>query len=266
MKAMILAAGRGERMRPLTDHLPKPLLAAGGKPLIVWHIERLARAGIRDIVINHAWLGAKLEAALGDGAALGVQIAYSAEGSALETAGGIARALPLLAAPLPREPLPREPLPREPLPREPLPGASLTGAARADEPFLVVSGDTWCDFDYGRARTIALQMRAARLACWLVMVPNPPHHAGGDFALESGLVRLAHRRYTYAGIGLYMPWMFAQIEPGARSPLRPWLEREIAAGRAAGEYHDGLWFDIGTAQRLAELDLLLADRTTHAGA
>ena len=257
MKAMILAAGRGERMRPLTDHLPKPLLAAGGKPLIVWHIERLARAGIRDIVINHAWLGAKIEAALGDGAALGVRIAYSAEGTALETAGGIARALPLLTS---------APLPREHLPRASLTDASRAGPSGSDEPFLVVSGDTWCDFDYGRAHTIALQMRAARLACWLVMVPNPPHHAGGDFALESGLVRLAHRRYTYAGIGLYMPWMFAQIEPGARSPLRPWLEREIAAGCAAGEYHDGLWFDIGTAQRLAELDLLLADRTTDAGA
>ena len=257
MKAMILAAGRGERMRPLTDHLPKPLLAAGGKPLIVWHIERLAHAGIRDIVINHAWLGAKIEAALGDGAALGVRIAYSAEGTALETAGGIARALPLLTS---------APLPREHLPRASLTDASRAGPSGSDEPFLVVSGDTWCDFDYGRARTIALQMRAARLACWLVMVPNPPHHAGGDFALASGLVRLAAHRFTYAGIGLYTPRMFAQVEPGARSPLRPWLEREIAAGCAAGEYHDGLWFDIGTAQRLAELDLLLADRTTDAGA
>ena len=229
MKAMILAAGRGERMRPLTDHLPKPLLPAGGKPLIVWHIERLVRAGIRDIVINHAWLGEKIVAALGDGSAHGARIRYSAEGSALETAGGIARALPLLA---------------------PAPAQA--------EPFLVVSGDTWCDFDYRRACTIALQMRAARLACWLVMVRNPPHHADGDFALAGGLVGSAGGRLTYAGIGVYTAPMFAEITPGTRSALRLWLEREIAAGRAAGEYHDGLWFDIGTAQRLADLDLLLA--------
>lgn len=267
MKAMILAAGRGERMRPLTDQLPKPLLTAGAKPLIVWHIERLVRAGIRDIVINHAWLGEKIVAALGDGSGHGARISYSAEGTALETAGGIARALPLLAP-----------------------------AAQRDEPFLVVSGDTWCDFDYDRAHTIRLQMRAARLACWLVMVPNPPHHAGGDFVLADGLVRAgadataadatkadearagaaaaacrftaaaAACRFTYAGIGVYTPRMFAEIAPGTKSPLRPWLEREIAAGRAAGEYHGGLWFDIGTAQRLAELDLLLDNRTTDAGA
>ena len=237
MKAMILAAGRGERMRPLTDVLPKPLLMAGGKPLILWHIERLVRAGIRDIVINHAWLGDKIVAALGDGTAHGASISYSAEGSALETAGGIARALPLLA----------------PDPDQ-------------DEPFLVVSGDTWSDFDYGRAHTIRPQMRAARLGCWLVLVPNPPHHAVGDFALAGGLVRSDAARLTYAGIGVYTARMFAEIAPGSRSPLRPWLEREIAAGRAGGEYHDGLWFDIGTAQRLAELDLLLANQTTDAGA
>ena len=241
MRAMILAAGRGERMRPLTDHLPKPLLAAGGKALIAWHLERLARAGIRDIVINHAWLGDRICAALGDGSAYGVEIRYSAEGTALETAGGIARALPLLTE----------------------------GPALPEEPFLVVSGDTWCDFGYGRARTIAQQMRAAKLACWLVMVPNPPHHAVGDFELADGLLGMASadragaERFTYAGIGLYTPSMFAEVAPGSKSPLRPWLEREIAAGRAAGEYHDGLWFDIGTAERLAELDRLLANRTTE---
>ena len=132
MKAMILAAGRGERMRPLTDHLPKTLLPAGGKPLIVWHLERLARAGIRDIVVNHAWLGERLEATLGDGATWGVRIAWSAEGEALETAGGIAKALPLLAAGLARE--------------------------RAAQPFLVVNGDIWTDFDYGRAHTIEINL------------------------------------------------------------------------------------------------------------
>src|SRR5690606_22621899 len=136
MKAMILAAGRGERMRPLTDQLPKPLLLAGGKPLIVWQLERRARAGIREIVVNHAWLGERLVAALGDGSAWGVRIAWSAEAEALETAGGIAQALPLLVAGLPN-------------------------ASAAAQPFLVVNGDTWSDFDYGRAHTIALQMRHA---------------------------------------------------------------------------------------------------------
>ena len=258
MKAMILAAGRGERMRPLTDHLPKPLLTAGGKPLIVWHVERLARAGIRDIVINHAWLGRKIEAALGDGSAHGVRIRYSAEGEALETAGGIARAMPLLSA-------------------------SGDAATVASQAFLVVSGDTFCDFDYGRARTIALQMRHAALACWCVMVPNPAHHGGGDFGLVDGRlvgqapagaapapapasVDSAARRLTYGGIGLYTPAMFADVPPGGKSPLRPWLEREIAAGRAAGEYHGGLWFDIGTAQRLAELDRLLQTGSIKPGA
>jgi MurNAc alpha-1-phosphate uridylyltransferase len=251
MKAMILAAGRGERMRPLTDRLPKPLLAAGGKPLIAWHLERLARAGIRDIVVNHAWLGERLEAALGDGSAWGVRIAYSAEGEALETAGGIARAMPLLQAGLPER-------------------------RAATQPFLVVSGDTFCDFDYGRARTIALQMRYAALACWCVMVPNPPHHGRGDFVLADGRLLppdaqapvppAPRERLTYAGIGIYTPAMFAGVPPGGRSPLRPWLEQEIAAGRAAGEYHGGLWFDIGTPERLAELDRLLATGSIDAGA
>lgn len=235
-------------MRPLTDRLPKPLLAVGGKPLIVWHIERLARCGIRDIVINHAWLGDKIEAALGDGSAFGVHIAYSAEGEPLETAGGIARAMPLLTALIDDEPL------------------------AAEEPFLVISGDTFCDFDFDRARTIALQMRHAALACWCIMVTNPAHHPEGDFLLAEG--RLADRsaadppnprvttpRLTYSGIGLYTPAMFADVQPG-KSALRPWLERSIAAGRAAGEYHCGSWYDIGTVERLAELNRLLQTRDT----
>lgn len=245
MKAMILAAGRGERMRPLTDRLPKPLLAAGGKPLIVWHLERLARAGIRDIVINHAWLGEKIEAALGDGSAHDVRITYSAESEALETAGGIARALPLLTAG-----------------RE---------SAVPNQGFLVVNGDTFCDFDYSRAATIALQLQHADLACWCVMVPNPAHHAEGDFRLAGGRLddesageRLP-ARLTYSGIGLYTPAMFRDIAPGRKSALRPHLEREIAAGRAAGEYHGGLWFDIGTTQRLSELDRLLGGSRKAAG-
>jgi MurNAc alpha-1-phosphate uridylyltransferase len=255
---MLLAAGRGERMRPLTDHLPKPLLPAGGKPLIVWHLLRLAKAGIRDIVINHAWLGEKIAAALGDGAAFGVRISYSVEDQALETAGGIARALPLLT----------------------LPAAQTTAGAVAghlpgaqEEPFLVISADTFCDFDYGRAHTIALQMKHAGLACWCVMVPNPPHHGDGDFDLVGGVLRVAtvraatagnepSSRLTYAGIGLYSPRMFAKIAPGAKSPLRPWLEQEIAGGRAGGEFHGGRWLDIGTPQRLGELDQALAGNPT----
>lgn len=233
-RAMILAAGRGERMRPLTDAQPKPLLTAGGRPLIVWHLLRLAAVGIRDIVVNHAWLGGQIEAALGDGRVYGVRIRYSAEGTALETAGGIARALPL-----------------------------LTDGRTDDAPFLVVSGDTWSDFDYGRARTIALQLVTAGGDAWCVMVPNPAHHGRGDFALDGG--RLLRSRpgdatgaaLTYAGIGLFRPSLFAAIPPGGASPLRPWLEQAIDARRACGEYHPGRWYDIGTLERLGALRRLL---------
>lgn len=247
MKAMILAAGRGERMRPLTDDLPKPLLRAGGTPLIAFHLRRLARAGIRDVVVNHAWLGDKIEAALGDGAGFGLRIRYSAEEVALETAGGVALALPLLGA----------------------------------SPFLLISGDTFSDFDYGRVHTIALQMHHAGLSCWCVMVPNPPHHEQGDFRLAGGLLsitttnqaapcneataRARPPQVTYAGIGVYTARVFDAVERGGKSPLRPCLEREIAAGRAAGEYHGGLWFDIGTVERLAELDRLLTTGSITVG-
>ncbi len=262
MRAMLLAAGRGERMRPLTDHLPKPLLQVGGKPLIVWHLLRLAKSGIRDIVINHAWLGEKIEAALGDGASFGVRIRYSAEGQALETAGGIARALPLLTLPL------NLPLTLSP---QTLQTTAATTAGHSstpqEEPFLVISADTFCDFDYSRAHTIALQMKHAGLACWCVMVPNPAHHGGGDFGLAGGLLHAATAgtapasRLTYGGIGLYSPRMFAKVVPGEKSPLRPWLEQEIARGRAGGEFHNGQWLDIGTPQRLAELDRSLAQQS-----
>lgn len=229
-KAMIFAAGRGERMRPLTDARPKPLLEVGGKPLIVWQIERLAAAGLRSIVINHAWLGAQLEAALGDGSRWGVSIAYSPEGEALETAGGIAQALPLLEE-----------------------GGRGTV-------FAAVSGDIHCGFDYTR-----LAQPAQRLACQpepgmhLVMVPNPPFHAEGDFALVGGRVSLdGAPRYTFGNIGLYDTRMFRGLRPGERRALTPYYRETIAAGRASGELYDGAWENVGTPEQLRALDARLA--------
>jgi MurNAc alpha-1-phosphate uridylyltransferase len=218
MKAMILAAGRGERMRPLTDLTPKPLLPVAGKPLIVWHLERLARAGFREIVINHAHLGDQIETLLGDGAAWGLRIEYSAEpAGALETAGGIANALPLL------------------------------GSA----PFLVVNGDIFCDWDFARARSALPDDALAHL----VLVPNPPQHPAGDFTLADATVgRGAADRLTFSGIGVYRPALFAGIEPGRPAKLAPLLVDAIAAGRIRGERHAGRWEDVGTPERLAALD------------
>lgn len=219
MKAMILAAGRGTRMRPLTDHTPKPLLEVGGEALIVHQIRRLRDAGIGELVINHAHLGARIEQALGDGSAHGVQIRYSPEGpgQALETGGGIQRALPLL------------------------------GAA----PFLVVNGDIWCDLDYRRLRLDAQDLAE------IVLVDNPPHHPAGDFALRAGRARLdGGPRLTFAGIGLYRPQLFADCAPGA-FPLAPLLRGAMAAGRCGGLHHTGIWFDIGTPERLQALDGML---------
>ena len=214
---MILAAGRGERMRPLTDHTPKPLLMAGGKPLIVWHLERLAAAGFGEIVINHAHLGAQIEQALGSGSQWGLSIRYSPEPpGALETAGGIAKALPLLG----------------------------------DAPFLVVNGDIWCDWDFNRAYELA--DRPAHL----VMVANPAHHAGGDFSLEGERLVYAHgeQTLTYAGIGVFSPALFAQVPAGAVMKLRPLLDAAIADGTLSGERHTGRWIDVGTPARLTNLD------------
>jgi MurNAc alpha-1-phosphate uridylyltransferase len=216
MKAFILAAGRGERMRPLTDHTPKPLLVAGGKPLIVWHLERLAAAGFREIVINHAHLGAQIEQALGDGSHWGLHIRYSPEPpGALETAGGIASALPLLG----------------------------------DQPFLVVNGDIYCDMDFGH-------FLGSTATAHLVMVENPAHHAGGDFSLDGERVIYANgeQTLTYAGIGIFSPTFFARVQPGTVMKLRPLLDAAIAAGTLTGERFTGRWVDVGTPQRLAELD------------
>ena len=216
MKAFILAAGRGDRMRPLTDHTPKPLLLAGGKPLIVWHMERLAAAGFREIVINHAHLGTLIEQTLGDGSQWGLHIQYSPEPpGALETAGGIATALPLLG----------------------------------DESFLVVNGDVYCDIDFGH-------FSGSTSAAHLVMVDNPVHHSGGDFSLDGQRVVYANgeQTLTYAGIGVFSPSFFADVKPGTVMKLRPLLDAAIAAGTLTGERFAGRWVDVGTPQRLAELD------------
>ncbi|MBU0622192.1 MAG: nucleotidyltransferase family protein [Gammaproteobacteria bacterium] len=225
MLAMILAAGRGERMRPLTDHTPKPLLQAGGKPLIVWHIERLVRAGITDLVINHAHLGKQIEQTLGDGSRFGAHIRYSDEGTALETAGGIAFALHLLG----------------------------------EQPFAVVNGDIWCDFDFSH-----LPPRAAALAnsadmAHLVLVDNPEHNPKGDFGLQAARVTDMGPKFTFSGIGLYKPSLFANIARGSKAPLAPLLREQIAAGHVSGEHYHGRWMDIGTPQRLDELDKQLRE-------
>jgi MurNAc alpha-1-phosphate uridylyltransferase len=232
MKAMILAAGRGARMRPLTDHTPKPLLEAGGKALIVWHIERLRDAGFRDLVINHAWLGHRIEAALGDGSRFGVKIAYSPEGEALETAGGIAQALPLL------------------------------GPA----PFAVVNGDVFCDFDF--RRLLLARERMAGLAAWLVMVPNPPQHPEGDFVLDTGWLRdrtagAATPAWTFSGIGVYQPSFFSGVARGDKAKLAPLLREGMHLRMIAGELHAGAWTDVGTPERLAALDASLRERAAQ---
>lgn len=215
MKAMVLAAGRGERMRPLTDSTPKPLLTVNGKPLIGYHLESLARAGFRDVVVNLSWLGERIRQTLGTGEQYGVRIAYSDEGStALETAGGIFKALPLLA-----------------------PG-----------PFLVVNGDTWTDIDF---HNLHLEDDAhARL----VLVPNPMQHPRGDFGLDGDfVVERDTDRFTYSGIGVFRPELFAGCQPG-KFPLLPLLQRAIAAGKLRGQLHQGEWNDVGTPERLAALE------------
>lgn len=231
-KAMIFAAGRGERMRPLTDTCPKPLLEVGGKPLIVWQIERLAHAGLRTIVINHAWLGERLEAMLGDGSRWQVDLRYSPEREALETAGGIVQALPLLED---------------------------NGAS---EVFVAVSGDVYAEFDYA-----ALNARAAKLAALpapgmhLVMVPNPVFHPAGDFGLTDGALSLdGEPRFTFGNIGLYDTRMFRDLPRGTRRALTPYYRDTIARGLASGELYEGWWENVGTPAQLGALDQRLRER------
>lgn len=228
MRAMILAAGRGERMRPLTDACPKPLLEAAGKPLIVWQLERLRAAGFLDVVVNHAHLGAMIEAALGDGRALGLRIRYSPEPDALETAGGIRHALPLLG----------------------------------DAPFLVANGDVFCDADVAALRDAGQQLAVDGDLALLLMVPNPSHHRGGDFCLVGDrLLRDGEPRLTFSGFGVYHPALFGGLADGTKAPLGPLLRGAMDAGRIAGRRHDGYWLDVGTPERLAELDRHLRARS-----
>jgi MurNAc alpha-1-phosphate uridylyltransferase len=215
MKAMILAAGRGERMRPLTEKLPKPMLEVGGHRLIDYHLASLARLGVRDVVINLSWHGARIREALGDGGAHGVPIRYSDEGpEPLGTAGGIVAALPLLG----------------------------------EAPFLLLNGDVWTDFELG-----ALRAPAGSLA-HLVLVDNPEHHPGGDYGLDTGgRARAVGPLSTYSGIALLDPALFGGRDPGFL-PLKPLFDAALAAGRLTGQRHPGAWCDVGTPARLAALD------------
>jgi MurNAc alpha-1-phosphate uridylyltransferase len=233
VRALIFAAGLGERMRPLTDHTPKPLLEAGGKPLIAWHLEKLATAGVDEVVINTSWLATRYPAVLGDGSRWGLRLHYSYEGDTpLETGGGMWHALGLLRDP-----------------------------RDADAPFLAVNGDIWSDYDFARLP------RTRAGAAHLVLVDNPPQHAGGDFALDAdGRVDATGApRLTFSGIGLYRPALFddwrqvlgdsadaARTPP--RFPIGPLLRAAMARGRVTGEHHRGRWTDVGTPQRLATLD------------
>ena len=219
MKAMILAAGLGNRMRPLTLTTPKPLLMVGGKPLIVWHIEALKMAGIQDIVVNTAWLGHKLHEALGDGSAFGVNIFWSDENEPLETAGGIQQALPLLGK----------------------------------EPFLLVNGDIWLRYDFSRLVSKDLGKHLAHL----LLVDNPPQHPNGDFAFkrdgQSLILPQGAEKYTFAGVSVLSPKLFADL-PAGKAPLAPLLRQAITEQLVTGEYHTGAWVDVGTPERLQALD------------
>lgn len=215
MKALILAAGRGKRMKPLTDTIPKPLLTVAGKPLIAYTIESLVASGITDLVINLAYLGEQIESILGNGSQFNAKISYSHEGqNALETAGGIIHALPLLG----------------------------------DKPFLVINADIACDYPFSH-----LVNKNIKLA-HLVLIANPPHHPEGDFGLENNIVKnQAEQKFTFSGIGIYRPELFANIAPG-KSKLAPLLRTTMQENQVSGELHHGFWMDIGTPERLIALE------------
>lgn len=220
---MILAAGRGERLRPLTDDIPKAMVPVGGKPLIVWHLERLAVAQFREAVINVAYLGERIVAGLGDGTRFGLAIRYSREREPLETAGGIAHARALLG----------------------------------EAPFLLVNADVYCEFDFAALRRISLGERLAHL----VLVPNPQHRSGGDFTLEQGMIgNGSGARYTYAGIAVMSPALVGGVKPDEKAPLAPLLRAAAERQLVSGELYRGVWQDVGTRERLAELEAYLSSR------
>lgn len=234
-KAMLLAAGRGERMRPLTDTCPKPLLRAGGKMLIEYHLMRLAQAGFSTIVINHAYLGEQIEAALGNGERYDIQILYSAEQGGLETAGGIAKALPLLTD------------------------------GSMHRPLVVINADIFCPMELSGLRSILqrIQEEAGRTLAHLILVDNPPHHPEGDFCWDADKealvppIRTGCRKLTFSGIGVYHPALFKHVTPGQAVKLAPLLHAAIATGKVKGNYYSGIWMDIGTPERLHALDAWL---------
>ena len=230
-KAMILAAGRGERMRPLTDTIPKPLLRVGNKMLIEYHLDNLAFAGFKEIVINHAYLGDMIEKALGDGARYGVAIQYSREIIKLETAGGIANALPLLTTNSP------------------------------NNPFLVVNGDIYCSFDFSTLLPDLqrLESQSNHDLAHLLLVNNPSHHPEGDFYLsEQGrITATGQTKLTFSGIGIYRPQLFEQIAIDCPTRLAPLLHQAVANHQVSGKFFSGEWIDIGTPDRLNALDLYL---------
>ncbi|WDY57625.1 N-acetylmuramate alpha-1-phosphate uridylyltransferase MurU [Pseudomonas sp. PSKL.D1] len=222
MKAMILAAGKGERMRPLTLHTPKPLVPVAGQPLIEYHLRALAAAGVTDVVINHAWLGEQIEAHLGDGSRFGLSIRYSPEGEPLETGGGIFKALPMLG----------------------------------DGPFLLVNGDVWTDYNFNQLR------KPLQGLAHLVLVDNPGHHGRGDFRLQGAQVvdgDEAAGTLTFSGISVLHPALFEGCKAGAFK-LAPLLRQAMADGKVSGEHYHGRWVDVGTLERLAEVERLIGER------
>ena len=223
MKAMILAAGRGERLRPITDALPKPLVEVAGKPPIGWHLERLAQAGCSEVVANVSHLGGLIMERIGDGSRYGLRISYSEEPKPLETAGGIAKALPLLG----------------------------------DKPFLVVNADIYCEYDFSTLLGMDLGKRRAHL----VLIPNPTHHPAGDFSIEGGWVgNRPAPRYTYAGLSVLSPALVETIRPGDKAQLAPLLRDAAERRLVSGERFQGVWHDVGTHERLQQLEAELASR------
>ncbi len=221
---MILAAGRGNRMRPLTDLTPKALLAVGGKPLLFRHLEKFASAGFGTVTINHAHLGAQIEAAVGDGSRWSLEVRFSTEVEALETAGGICNALPLIGR----------------------------------RTFAVVNADVYCDYDYSGLAAAAERLADSQAIAHMVLVDNPPHHPKGDFCLENGLVRASgSQMLTFSGLGVYRAELFEPLARGTRHALAPLLRNQMAKGKVTGEHYRGLWTDVGTPDRLAQLDARL---------